>query len=81
MTLITEQEKQDYYYGKIARLADDLSIFDEMIEWLSLSRNSDKLREQAEILESLVNKARRDKDDIFGVSREVLAERYWRNRS
>lgn len=37
---MNKQQKQDYYYGYILRLADELSEFDDYIDWDSKMPNS-----------------------------------------
>lgn len=42
---LTDQEIKHYYQGKLLDDADELSLYDEYIEWLTKHRNLNDLKE------------------------------------
>ena len=47
MELTTEQQKIDYYYGYVLRLADELGEFHAMEKWASLHHSLEEWQDMA----------------------------------
>lgn len=56
MELQTDQQKKDYYFGYVTRLADDLGVYDEVYKWACKYHSlSDWQKKVNELLQKRIN--------------------------